>query len=1034
MAGFESFSNFLVPQRNKVHVAIFVLTILMIPGALKALEPIDMESYDMESPELTAERTINQEFSTTEIILGFVVSVRDPAEVGSTPVPVPLLDDGTPDWSRFAQADEIIPEGEKWQGVTQTDGGILNLTILREIDAKHEIIRNHHLGDYMKPFINDVTELQTEGVMSLVDIFRGFMANESVLTQPTMTLAGTKPPVTNWYDCGQIECLDFDDNNLTQAHIDLAAARMASANGSDFLRWLSLDRGFVSASENAGIVGGPIGGSLNINGTWDNARPGPGRWSASASWLLVQLDRASLEEAGWTNIWKDAHSETNIDFSDDGPVVGGYRLNGIDLLLHPPNYTSEYCLELDSPCSVEWSMMDLEGRLRSHDNNSLTLLVGQAVNVEVNRELQNSGGLIFAMGAVIIVLLYASLRRWSDVAIVSMALGGALLWMQGMIGHAASLFGWLGIDIISRSQFSNLLPILVLALGIDDSLHALHRYKEERNLGKSTIESGKITVNRVGRAIMLTSITTMAAFAANLFSDVAALRSFGVEAALGVLAAFLLTGIWAPLVRISFDDWLERKGKNTTPDANHHFVRKERLQAIAIKSGTGKSPFIIAILCFLVTIPAAWGMMQLEGDFAVDDFLDEESDFAIGVEIVSNRFSDEGEPAMLLIEGDVADPAVFHAIDDFRSNANLKTEGVIDKMTRTPDGSVDILAIDEFVYAASASLLSDPEPFYNRGFNESGCDTTGVLNAPDMNDRDCIIFFYGVLSLDGIPGTEVPASLMDLYISPEEELDPNKVWLSVDGNPIVYDMMIIRFGITSPENFPTMGPGIDEIKRDLDPFLNLSSGTWEESGTKSEDKPLTWVMLTGKPIIRFVASDRMQSEMQSSLMLGSLFVLMTLSVGFRSVKQALISLTPILLVVVWLYGLIYALGYSLNIVTVTIATISLGVGIDYCIHVTERYREEKEKGKNHTEALNGVGGACALALVGSAVSDVAGFSIIATSSMGLFNTFGLFSSMMIILSLIASMVITTAAIGFVKAIDDSISDADTGLESETATD
>ena len=179
---------------------------------------------------------------------------------------------------------------------------------------------------------------------------------------------------------------------------------------------------------------------------------------------------------------------------------------------------------------------------------------------------------------------------------------------------------------------------------------------------------------------------------------------------------------------------------------------------------------------------------------------------------------------------------------------------------------------------------------------------------------------------------------MDLYISPEEELDPNKVWLSVDGNPIVYDMMIIRFGITSPENFPTMGPGIDEIKRDLDPLLNLSSGTWEESGTKSEDKPLTWVMLTGKPIIRFVASDRMQSEMQSSLILGSLFVLMTLSVGFRSVKQALISLTPILLVVVWLYGLIYALGYSLNIVTVTIATISLGVGIDYCIHVTERYR------------------------------------------------------------------------------------------------
>ena len=1012
MADFEDVSNILVPHRKKVHVAIFILTILMIPGALKALEPIDMESYDMESPELTAERIINEEFTTTEIILGFVVSVRDPAMVGSTQDPVPLIDDGVPDWSGFAQVEEIVPTGEKWEGITAVDGGILNLTILREIDAKHDVIRNHVLGQYMKPFINDVTELQTDGVMSLADIFRGFMANESVLTKPTMTLAGLEPPATNWYDCGPLECLTFDDEGVTQAHIDLAAERMASANGSDFLRWLSLDRGFVSAEENAGIVGGPVGGSLNVDGTWENARPGPGRWSASASWLLVQLDRAALEEAGWTTVWKDANSETDIRNTDDGLVIGGYRLSGLELLLHPPSYTSEYCQSLESPCSIEWSMMDLEGHLRSNDNNSLTLLVGQAVNVEVNRELQNSGGLIFAMGAVIIVLLYASLRRWSDVAIVTMALGGALLWMQGMIGHAASLFGWFGIDLISRSQFSNLLPILVLALGIDDSLHALHRYKEERNLGKSTTEAGKITVNRVGRAIMLTSLTTMAAFSANLFSDVAALRSFGIEAALGVLAAFLLTGIWAPLVRVSFDEWLENRGKNTTPDANHYFVNKERLQKVAIQSGTGKRPIIIASICLILALPAAWGMVQLEGDFQVDDFLDDESDFALGVGIVTDRFSDEGEPAMLYIEGDVAEPSVFRAIDDFRQNSNIKTEGVVDKMTRTPDGSVDILAIDEFVFAASASLMSNPQPFFDRGYNESNCSTSGALNAPNLDDKDCLIFFYGVLSLDGIPGTEVPSSLVDLYIDPGVELNPQRVWESVDGEPVSYERMIIRFGITSPEHFPTMGPGIEEIKRDLSPLLNLSSGTWEEVGEVEEDKPLTWVMLTGKPVTRFIAGDKMQSEMQSSLFLGSLFVLITLSIGFRSVKQAMVSLTPILLVVVWLYGLIYAFGYSLNIVTVTIATISLGVGIDYCIHVTERYREEKEKGKNHQQALHGVGGACALALVGSAVSDVAGFAIIATSSMGLFNTFGLFSAIMIVLSLIASLVITTAALGF----------------------
>ena len=232
---------------------------------------------------------------------------------------------------------------------------------------------------------------------------------------------------------------------------------------------------------------------------------------------------------------------------------------------------------------------------------------------------------------------------------------------------------------------------------------------------------------------------------------------------------------------------------------------------------------------------------------------------------------------------------------------------------------------------------------------------------------------------------------MKLYLASSGTPDPTQVWLDLDGEPITYDRMIIRFGITSPEDFPTTGPGLEELKRDLSPLTNLSSGTWEAPGEKEDDKPLTWVMPTGKPVVRFIASDKMQDEMQSSLLLGSLFVLITLSIGFRSVKQAVITLVPILLVVIWLYGLIYAFGYSLNIVTVTIATISLGVGIDYCIHVTERYREGREKGEDHRQALFGVGGACALALVGSAVSDIAGFTVIATSPMGLFNTFGIFS-------------------------------------------
>ena len=60
---------------------------------------------------------------------------------------------------------------------------------------------------------------------------------------------------------------------------------------------------------------------------------------------------------------------------------------------------------------------------------------------------------------------------------------------------------------------------------------------------------------------MLTSLTTVAAFMANMFSGIPTLRSFGLEAALGVMAAFIPTGLWVPLLRLDVDRWLRDRGR-----------------------------------------------------------------------------------------------------------------------------------------------------------------------------------------------------------------------------------------------------------------------------------------------------------------------------------------------------------------------------------------------------------------------------------------------------------------------------------------
>ena len=80
---------------------------------------------------------------------------------------------------------------------------------------------------------------------------------------------------------------------------------------------------------------------------------------------------------------------------------------------------------------------------------------------------------------------------------------------------------------------------------------------------------------------MLTSVTTIVAFSANLTSSIAALRSFGIEAGIGVMCAFFLTGLWVPLSRMDIDEWLDSKGRLIEEDPDKiHMVPKAWLSSL----------------------------------------------------------------------------------------------------------------------------------------------------------------------------------------------------------------------------------------------------------------------------------------------------------------------------------------------------------------------------------------------------------------------------------------------------------------------
>ena len=1058
MRDFAHVADFLVPRRKQAHLAILLLSLLMLPGISATFSPIDIESYDLESPELDANEVLREEFSSAGNIWAFGVYIRDSGQFGEPDSDVSMIADYT---------------GEG-QGVVEPEGGILNLTVLREIDAKAEYLRQHEISEFYLSFASQITGEPAVGIIDLAMDFRAFMSGQSALTSlridpETLTMA---PPSTNWTDCGVLECLSFDDENLTQAHIDLAAHRLANHSAGDFLRLLSNDRAFTPDPSSPVI--GPYGHQLSEDGTITSEQWGPGRWSASAAWMLVNFDREAMQSNGWTFSWLNASS----DF--------GYEWDGVTLETKPVHNSVEHCRESalagEAPCAVEWLYLALEEDLRATDDMVVTLMLAEGVNVEVNRELLSSAYLIAIMAVVVTILLWLSLRRVSDVAIVAVGLVLSLLWMQGLIGWAIILGQRYGMEVIFRSQFSNLLPILVLALGIDDSLHVLHRYKEERREGASPEQAVHTSISRVGRAILLTSTTTIVAFMANMTSNIAALRSFGIEAGLGVLSAFILTGLWAPLVRYDFDLWMESRGKlQEEKEGLVHMVPQSWLAGVTTTSA--RHAPVVAALTILITAMAVPMMFSLEGDFQVEDFIESESDLALGIGLINERFSDEGEPGFILVEGDIANPKVIAAFGEFRSNVNSHGPEDSDQISRLPTGEVEMIAIDGILGFAKAAMAWNNTPFVEAGWNPSaedggvGCDKD-VLGLPSLDDRQCLIFLYGFVLTRGVPESggypPLPPSIVAEYIHAAEELDYERPWLTVSGEVPHYPRASMRYGISSPEQFALVEPALAQLEQDMAPLQELARNPLRERGKISsadEEYPITWAIPTGEPVIRFVAANSMQEEMQGTLLLGVVFCTITLWWGFReetSVSQrwqegmqdradftrrvgstvvvsgvityfllgtgyalafatlalvlsilwgtmpffiAAVTTGPIFVVIVWLYALIALAGYGLNMITVAIAAMSLGVGIDYVIHLIERYREEREKGTTPHLSLAAVGSASGLALFGSAVSDIAGFLVINQSKMGFFSTFGLFCAIMIGLSLIASMVLTPAVLG-----------------------
>jgi len=101
----------------------------------------------------------------------------------------------------------------------------------------------------------------------------------------------------------------------------------------------------------------------------------------------------------------------------------------------------------------------------------------------------------------------------------------------------------------------------------------------------------------------------------------------------------------------------------------------------------------------------------------------------------------------------------------------------------------------------------------------------------------------------------------------------------------------------------------------------------------------------------------------------------------------------------------YLFDFGLNFVTATIAAVSIGIGIDFAVHLTQRYREELNKVEDEIQAMEQAVRGTGVALLASAATSIIGFAIMGFAPMPVFSAYGILTAVMIMMSATASLLI-----------------------------
>jgi predicted RND superfamily exporter protein len=552
-------------------------------------------------------------------------------------------------------------------------------------------------------------------------------------------------------------------------------------------------------------------------------------------------------------------------------------------------------------------------------------------------------------------------RTFADMGLTMLTIVIAIVWTQG-ITALLQMAGIVG----DLSEVAQIVPILLIGLGVDYGIHLTSRYRDEVGAGATVDQGITRAIGTVGVALVLATVTTVIGFLANVFNPIPALVDFGIMSAVGIVSAFVLMLTFVPAVRILLDRRAERRGALPTDGMGATSSRfLPRLMGRTAVLAEKVPALTLAIMIALGG--AGWvGFTNLETKFSFTDFLPPDSPQVLTLELISERFSGGfGETTQVLVEGEaLATPeginALAAALEDLADTPDVVT-------VTTPVG--DVAQVRSVV-----SLLQAP---FTPGPDGTPIDpqTAGAVLAAGWDPQ------AGRFAADG----DVAAALA-----------------AVDRDGAGLGTVLHR-----ERDVPTAALLEVTTQAGEDRALELRDAL-EAALAPTAAAGLT-VVATSQNIISSAITDGLVDSQLSSLLVTLIAATLVLMISFgienRRPFLGVITMIPVALVVLWTFGGMYLAGIPFGPVTATLASLAIGIGVPYTIHMARRFEEDRQRFDSIEDAIRETTTRTGGALAGSAFTTAAGFGILVTSTLTPFRQLGQVTSLAITLSLLGAVLV-----------------------------